>query len=128
MKKILIIEDDPILSRMYQRIFHLHGYSVFSADSAELGYDKTKEHHPDVILLDVMLPKMIGLDLVPKIKKNHILKHIPIVILSNLAIQKDIDQVIKDGASLFIAKSDHEPKKILEKISKLINFDYSVKK
>jgi len=70
MAKILLIEDDGLMSRMYGRLFTYEGYDVEVADDGEAGFVKAKEFQPDLILLDVMMPRMNGLELIKKLKED----------------------------------------------------------
>src|SRR3989304_2534031 len=111
MVKILIAEDDPLMSRMYQKIFKFEGYEVILAADGEEGLVKAKEN-PTLILLDIMMPKMNGLELLEKLKADPKLKKIPVVMLTNLAGQQDAETALAKGAVKYIVKSEYEPKKV----------------
>src|SRR5476651_1169797 len=88
MPKILIVEDDPLMSRMYQKIFTFEGYDVEMAGDGQEGLDKAREVKPTLMLLDVMMPKMNGLQVLEKLKADPETKGIPVIMLTNLAVSK----------------------------------------
>ncbi len=116
MSKILLVEDDPLMLRMYQRVFALEGYDVEIANDGLAGYEKAKVFKPDVILLDVMMPRMNGLQTLEKLKLDPVTKSFPVVMLTNLANKIDAESTLKKGASKYLIKSDYEPKAIVELI------------
>ena len=120
MTKILIIEDDPLLLRMYKRVFTHNGFEVESASDGEEGFGKAKKSKFSLIITDVMMPKMNGLELLEKLKKNLKTSHIPLVILTNLKNHKEIEAAYSKGAAQFIIKSEHDPKKVLEIVKNLL--------
>ena len=119
MIKILIVEDDHLLSRMYKRILVFGGYEVEIADNGEDGFKKAKSFKPNIILTDVMMPKMNGFTLLKKLKKNPETANIMVVMLTNLKIKKDVDRAFDDGALRYVIKNEHEPKKILDVVREL---------
>src|ERR1700756_713354 len=109
MAKILIVEDDPLMSRMYQKIFTFDKYEVEIANNGEEGLTKASTTHPTIILLDVMMPKMNGLQVLEKLKADPVTKNIPVIMLTNLAGQQDADTALSRGAVKYIIKSEHDP-------------------
>ncbi|MDB5178609.1 MAG: phoP [Patescibacteria group bacterium] len=114
MSKILIIEDDALLSRMYQTIFKTTGYEVDVAVDGEEGLEKTRKFNPTLILLDIMMPKLNGLEVLERLKSDPELKKIPVVILTNLAGNNDVQTALKLGAVRYIIKSENRPKQVEE--------------
>jgi CheY-like chemotaxis protein len=112
-------EDDPLMGRMYERAFRLGGHELTLAhDGAEaLEVVTTMSPQPSVIMLDVMMPKMSGFDVLAKIKHDNTLKHIPVVMLTNLAGKEDAEKAIAMGAYKYLVKSSYNPKQIVEEIS-----------
>ena len=119
-KVLLIVEDDPLMSRMYQKIFSFEKYEVATAANGEEGLDKVRELKPTVVLLDVMMPKMNGLQVLEKIKADPELKHIPVIMLTNLAGEKDAESALMKGAIKYIVKSEHDPKQIVAMVKEII--------
>jgi CheY-like chemotaxis protein len=119
-KILLIVEDDPLMSRMYQKIFTFEKYEVATAANGEEGLDKVRELKPTVVLLDVMMPKMNGLQVLEKIKSDPDIKHIPVIMLTNLAGEKDAESALMKGAVKYIVKSEHDPKQIVDMVKEII--------
>jgi DNA-binding response OmpR family regulator len=120
MKRILIVEDDQIIARMYSKVFSYNGFEVSIAHDGVEGWKKIKKVNPDLVILDVMMPKMNGLELLKKIKTNKKTAKIKILMLTNLGIQQDIDEALLNGVSSFITKSDTEPSEVLEIVKKTL--------
>lgn len=120
MAKVLIIEDDPLMSRMYQKIFTFEGYDVDLAVNGEEGLEKVKTGKPNLVLLDIMMPKMNGLQLLEKLKLDPETKSIPIVMLTNLAGQQDAETAMSKGAVKYIIKSEYEPKQVANMVKEIL--------
>ncbi len=103
--KILLVEDSKLLRMATTRTLTSAGYEVISAEEGERALTLAREHSPSLILLDVMLPKMSGLDVVKALKKEPATASIPVMMLTGLS-QKNAMQMKKDGASSFFEKSD----------------------
>jgi CheY-like chemotaxis protein len=121
MAKILLIEDDGLMIRMYGRLFSLEGYDIETAEDGEAGFVKAKEFRPDLILLDVMMPKMNGLELIQKLKEDERTRGIIVVLLTNLGIQEKLDEAMRLGAAACITKSNHQPEEIIKIVEDLLN-------
>ncbi len=121
MAKILIVEDDPLMSRMYQKIFTFEKYEVEMAADGQEGFEKAKTVKPDLIMLDVMMPKMNGLETLDKLKIDPDTKAIPVVMLTNLAGQKDAETALSKGAVKYIIKSEHEPKEVADQVREILS-------
>ena len=119
--KILIVEDDPLMSRMYQKIFTFEGYEVEMASDGEEGLEKAKAVSPTLVLLDVMMPKMNGLQVLEKLKLDPATKAIPVVMLTNLAGQKDAEVALEKGAIKYIVKSEYEPKQVVNMVKEILS-------
>lgn len=120
MAKILIVEDDPLMSRMYQKIFSFDKYEVEMAADGEEGLEKARVTKPTLILLDIMMPKMNGLQVLDKLKADPELKKIPVVMLTNLAGQQDAETALSKGAVKYIIKSEFEPKQVSEMVKEIL--------
>lgn len=120
MAKILIVEDDPLMSRMYQKIFTFEGYEVEMAADGQEGLDKTRIGKPTLILLDIMMPKMNGLQVLEKLKADVQTKAIPVVMLTNLAGQQDAETALAKGAVKYIVKSEYEPKQVANMVKEIL--------
>lgn len=124
MAKILIIEDDILLSRMYEKIFTSENYEVEMAADGQEGLDKVRTTNPTLILLDVMMPKLNGLQVLDKLKVDPETAKIPVVMLTNLAGERDAQAALERGAVKYIIKSEHKPSEV-EKIIKGILVGYT---
>lgn len=118
--KVLITEDDPLMSRMYQKIFTFEGYEVIMAGNGEEGLEKAKLEKPTIILLDVMMPKMNGLEMLEKLKFDPASKSIPVIMLTNLAGEKDAENAMAKGAVKYIVKSEYEPKQVVDMVKEIL--------
>jgi len=120
MAKILIVEDDPLMSRMYQKIFTFEGYEVEIAGDGEEGLEKVRAGKPTLVLLDIMMPKMNGLQVLEKLKSDPETKSIPVVMLTNLAGQQDAETALTKGAIKYIVKSEYEPKQVTNMVKEIL--------
>ena len=120
MPKILIIEDDPLISRMYQSVFKFEHFEVQVARDGESGLKKLKKFTPHLILLDIMMPKMTGIDVLKAIKANPETKNIPVIVLTNLAGQQDAQMALQLGAVKFIIKSSHKPREVVADVKLIL--------
>ena len=119
-KLLLIVEDDPLMSRMYQKIFTFEKYEVATAGDGEEGLEKARTLKPMLILLDVMMPKMNGLQVLAKLKSDPDTKSIPVMMLTNLAGEKDAENALMKGAVKYIVKSEHDPKQVVGMVKEII--------
>ena len=114
-KKILLIEDDRSLQNALSEMLSQEGYQTISALDGEEGVKKAEEDKPDLIILDIILPKKDGYEVLAEIKKGNS-KDIPVLILTNLEEVHDVQKAISLGATTFMVKSDFSLKDILEKV------------
>lgn len=120
MTKVLIVEDDPLMSRMYQKIFTFEKYEVEMAGDGEEGLAKAATVNPTIILCDVMMPKMNGLEVLEKLKSDPATKSIPVIMLTNLAGQQDAETALAKGAVKYIIKSEHDPKEVADMVKEIV--------
>jgi len=113
---ILIVEDETVLSEAYETILKKEGFKTFTAFSGKDALDTiTKGHHFDLILLDLRMPMMGGIELLKELKKHH--KAIPkTIVFSNYDAQKDIDEAFKYGATRYMLKAWASPKELVKVI------------
>ncbi|OIP23190.1 response regulator [bacterium CG_4_10_14_0_2_um_filter_33_32] len=119
-EKILIVEDDKSLREMYQLRLSLNGYDVLEASDGEEGLDVAIKEKPDLILLDIMMPKMSGMDVLDILKSTPETKDIPIVVLTALAEENVKAKGLVYGAEDFLIKSQIMPGQVVEKIEKVL--------
>lgn len=120
MAKLLIVEDDPLMSRLYQKIFTFENYEVDVAFNGEEALEKIRTNRPTLVLLDIMMPKMNGLQVLDKLKSDPDTKSIPVIILTNLAGQQDAETGISKGAVKYIIKSEFEPKQVANMVKEVL--------
>jgi CheY-like chemotaxis protein len=120
MAKILVVEDDPLMSRMYQKIFTFEGYEVEMAGDGEEGIEKVRSTKPTLVLMDIMMPKMNGLQALEKLKADPETKAIPVIMLTNLAGQQDAETALSKGAIKYIIKSEFEPKQVVNMVKEIL--------
>jgi len=120
MTKILVVEDDPLMSRMYQKIFTFEGYEVEMAGNGQEGLDKARAIKPTLILMDIMMPVMNGLEALEKLKADPETKAIPVIMLTNLAGQQDAEAALSKGAIKYIVKSEYEPKDVTNMVKEIL--------
>jgi len=120
MAKILIVEDDPLIRRLYQKVFTFEKYDVDTASDGEEGLAKVKSGKPTLILLDIMMPRMNGLQVLEKLKADEKTKKIPVVVLTNLAGQSDAEKALAMGAVKYIVKSEYEPRQVTDMIKEIL--------
>lgn len=118
--KLLLIEDDITLRDLYQARFGLEGFAIEVATDGEAGLAKAKEMLPDVILLDLRIPKLSGFEVLRQLKQDDGTKAIPVIVLTALSGDEDRDQVMKLGGAAFLTKSETVPKQVLEEIKKVM--------
>lgn len=119
-KKVLIIEDDQTISNMYQTGLNQDGYEITLAENGEKGLALAQEMHPDIILLDIIMPKMDGFAVLGHLKKDKSTKKIPVIMLTNLGQDDDRQRGKKLGAVDYVVKADFTPLQISEKIKKYL--------
>jgi len=118
--KILIVEDDPLMSRLYQKVFSFEGYEVEMAENGQEGLDKAQKVKPTLVLCDVMMPEMNGFEVLEKLKADKETKSIPVIMLTNLASEEDAETALTKGAVKYIVKSEYDPKQIVELIKGIL--------
>ncbi|MCA9392464.1 response regulator [candidate division WWE3 bacterium] len=118
-KTVLLIEDEIYLNDLYKMTLEADGYTVLAAYDGEQGVEQAN-NHPDIIYLDIMLPKINGIDVLKKLKENDATKDIPVVILSNLGQESIVQQALTLGAKEYVIKLQIEPADLATKTKDLI--------
>ncbi|MFA5087139.1 MAG: response regulator [Candidatus Paceibacterota bacterium] len=116
MKKVLIIEDEKILSEMYRFKFTKEGYEVFAAIEVGEALKLAQEHKPDLIILDILLPKESGIAFLEKRQSMEAIKDIPVIVLSNFDDKETKEKAFGLGAKDYLIKSNFNPKDVLERM------------
>jgi len=119
-KTILIVEDDPVLLKMYTEKFTFEGFGVLNAKDGEEALSVATKDNVDIILLDIMLPRMSGTDFLEKLRQDQKGKSLPVVALTNLAEEGEKQKALKLGVKEYIVKAMQTPEQVVEKIKKHI--------
>lgn len=118
--KIVIIDDDPMLSDMYSRKLKEEGYSVFAASNGEEGVKLIQSEKPDLVLLDIVMPDGDGFFVLDKLKADKDSQSIPVIMLTNLSSIEDREESSKRGAVDYFTKAENTPTQLAEKIKKIL--------
>ena len=120
MKKILIIEDDQIVANVYRNKLAVEGYQTEAAPDGESGLKLMRTFQPDGIVLDLMLPKMSGVEVIREIRGEAEFSKVPIIVLSNTYSTNLIQDAWKAGATKCVSKINCSPKVLLELMRRTI--------
>ena len=118
--KILLVEDDSFLLGMYATKFEMENFKVIMAEDGEKAVRLALKESPDIILLDIILPKINGFEVLRRLKANSAIAHIPVVLLTNLSQQDEIEQGLRMGAEDYLIKAHFMPSEVVDKIKKLL--------
>ena len=118
---ILLAEDDIILSELYMERLKQEGFTVIHANNGEEALQFVKEYHPSLIILDIMMPKMNGLDVLKNLKENSDTSSIPVIIVTALVQEIEKLSKIMTQADAYIVKSEVLPGEIIEVVKKQLN-------
>ena len=119
-KKILLVEDEEIMINLLEKKLVSEGYEVSVARDGEEGLRKIREARPDLILLDIVMPKMGGFEVMDEMQKSPEFKNIPIIVISNSGQPVEIDRAQKLGAKDWLIKTEFDPQEVLDKVIKQI--------
>ena len=119
-KTILLIEDDAFLANMYAAKLKMEGFQIITAEDGEKGLSLAVGGAAELILLDIMLPKMDGFEILTKLKKDSKTKAIPVILLTNLGEREDVDKGLALGADDYLIKAHFMPSEVVSKIKKLL--------
>ena len=115
-KKILVVEDEATLQKALNDVLVGEGFDVVSALDGEKGFQLAKEEKPDIILLDIILPKMDGFEVLTNLKATEETKEIPVIILTNLSDLENIQKALDLGANTYLVKADFHLDDVLKKV------------
>ena|SRR3989344_3626491 len=120
MAKILFIEDDPLLVKIYSTRLSADGFEVLSAENGEEGLQMAATQSPDLIVLDIMMPRLDGFSVLEKLRQSEKTKTTPILVYSNLGQEDEIARAKKMGATDFIIKANLSPTEMIAKIKEYL--------
>lgn len=119
-QKILIIEDEEIISELLQKKLEQEGYETTRAGDGAEGLEKMRAIKPDLILLDIIMPKKGGFEVMEEMIKNKELKSIPVIVISNSGQPVELDRAKKLGAADWLIKTEFDPQEVIKKVKKQI--------
>ncbi len=119
--KILLAEDEEMLSSMYKTKFEREGFEVDLAPDGEAAIEKSKICNYDILLLDIILPKLNGFAVLKSIRSMEKYKNTPVLMLTNLGQDEDIKKGKELGATDYLVKADFTPSQVLEKIKLILS-------
>ena len=120
-KKIILVEDDDILAKILYKELIEAEFEVILAEDGEKGLNKIKKEIPDLILLDLIIPKKDGFSVLAELKKSSKTKNIPVIILTVLGADNDVKKGFKLGADDYIVKTQYDVTEIIKKIKDFFN-------
>ena len=117
---VLIIEDDSYISDMYRIKLESENFEVVTAKDGIVGIRIIEKQKPDIVLLDIVMPKIDGFSVLKTIKRNPELKEIPIVLLTNLSQKENVERGFELGADSYIIKAHFTPSEVVKKIKDIL--------
>ena len=118
--KIALIEDSQTVRYFYKNVFLKAGFEVFEAENARDGWDLICDQRPDIIVLDMLMPKIPGIELLKKIRSVDFCKDIPVLVLSSVKDQDQVQEIFKSGANHYVLKGMDSPELLREQVYKLL--------
>jgi DNA-binding response OmpR family regulator len=115
-KTILVIEDEQMMVKVLRGKLEKAGFNVLAAEDGERGFQKALENHPDLILLDIILPVMDGITVLEKIRADSWGQSVPIIVLSNLSRVATIDESKEMGVRAYLVKTNWKLNEVIEKV------------
>lgn len=119
-RTILIVEDDPVLLKMYTEKFSFEGFRVLNAKDGEEALKVALSQKIDIILLDIMLPRMSGTDFLERLRQDPRAKNTPVVALTNLAEEEEKQRALKLGVEEYLVKAMQTPEQVVEKVKRYL--------
>jgi DNA-binding response OmpR family regulator len=117
--KVAIIEDDMAIVQMYRTKFEVEGYDVATAPDGASGLELIDSYQPDIVLLDLMMPNMNGLDMLAKLRSQPNGREAKVVVLTNMGDTETATKVFKMAADDYIVKAEMTPKQVAERVKAL---------
>ena len=120
MKKILLVEDEPSLQQTLGEILRQEGFEVVVAHDGLEGFEKIKKEKPDLVLLDLILPKLDGFEVLKKVKGDPETAQVPVIVLTNLEGTEDVERALGLGATTYLVKANYEIDEVVDKIKQIL--------
>ncbi|MDD5040622.1 MAG: response regulator [Patescibacteria group bacterium] len=122
-KKVLIVEDDESVRRVLHNELEKQGVAVLEAENGEAAFMSALKDHPDLILLDVIMPKMHGMDLLRKLREDDWGKNVPIILLTNFADDPRVVEAVKEGRCELLSKAEAKLDDIIQKVRERVGLN-----
>ncbi len=119
-KKILIIEDNRVARESIEQAFRAAGYDTLSVESGNQGLIRARREKPDIVLLDLMLPDIDGLEVLKRLSQSKKTRDIKVVVLTNLSDEGTISKIVRAGGRDYLVKSDYSLTDIVKKVSEIL--------
>ncbi|MCX6785437.1 MAG: response regulator [Candidatus Komeilibacteria bacterium] len=117
---VLLIEDEEMLANMYETKFKNEGYQIRKALDGETGLKMAQEAKPDIILLDIIMPKLDGFSVLKRLKADSKLKNVPVILLTNLGQDEDVKKGQTLGVAGYLVKANLTPIEVVNKVKELL--------
>ena len=118
--KILLVEDDTFFAGMYIAKLGFENFEILLASDGQKGIKLAEKENPDLILLDILLPKMDGFEVLKTVKKSEKTKAIPVILLTNLGQKDDVEKGLSLGATDYLIKAHFMPQEVIQKIKQVL--------
>lgn len=119
-KQILLVEDEEVLADLLERKLREEGYEVRVAEDGEVGLRKMREIKPDLVLLDIVMPKLGGFEVMEQVRADENISDVPIMIISNSGQPVELDRAKELEAIDWLIKTDFDPQEVIDKVKKHI--------
>jgi DNA-binding response OmpR family regulator len=120
MKRILLIEDENLIADLLRRKLADEGYYVFVSGDGESGLEEIRAQKPDLVLLDIVLPRLNGFEVLRSMRKDETIRRIPVIIISNSGQQTEIEEAKHLGVADWLVKTEFDPGEVVRKVKKQI--------
>ena len=117
---ILLVKDDKFLVDIFATRLQSAGYNVIIANDGESGLKIATEKRPHLILLDIIMPQMDGYEVLAKLQQQDMTKNIPVILLTNLGHEEDVEKGLKSGAAGYLIKAQYTPSEVINKIKEVL--------
>lgn len=118
-KTVLVVEDNPLNMRLFHDLLQTQGHLVLQATNGMQGWELAQEHHPDLILMDIHLPDVLGLEVTKWLKNDVVLRTIPVIAVTAFAMKGDEELILDSGCDGYISKPISVPK-FFEAVSNIL--------
>lgn len=118
--RVAIVEDDSFLAGMYEQKISMEQMVPLLAYDGEAGLELVRKELPDIVLLDIMMPKMDGWEVLQALRTSEETKHIPVIMLTNLGQKEDVDLALKYGANDYLIKAHFNPQEVVDRVRKMV--------